>query len=172
MDAIVNMRGIGGHTLPNKGATDSWITPKAIIDALGPFDLDPCQCVCQPWKCAAFSYTEREDGLSQPWHGRVWLNPPYSDAWTWLDRLADHGRGTALVFARTEVKGFVDQVWSKATAIMFLHGRLFFHHPDGRRAKGNSGGPSCLVAYGEDDAQRLRDSGLSGSIVRGWSSSC
>ena len=160
--------GIGSHTKPNKGGTDSWITPKAVIDDLGPFDLDPCQCAQQPWKCAAFSYTEREDGLSQSWRGRVWCNPPYSSVWDWMDKLADHGNGTALIFARTEVKGFVKHVWERADAVMFLHGRLFFHHPDGSKATGNSGGPSCLVAYGEYDVMRLRDSKLAGTIVSGW----
>lgn len=168
---VTTRKGIGGHTSPNRGATDSWITPKGIIDALGEFDLDPCRCTPQPWECAHEYYTVTDDGLGRPWFGRVWLNPPYSEVWQWMERLADHGRGTALVFARTEVKGFVEQIWRRASAVMFLHGRLFFHHPDGSRAKGNSGGPSCLVAYGEDDAQRLRDSGLAGSIVSGWDSS-
>ena len=163
---IVRTRGIGGHTSPNKGATDSWITPKAIIDAIGPFDLDPCECIPQPWRCAEYAY--QRNGLGEPWFGRVWLNPPYSQVWDWMAALADHGRGTALTFARTETEGFVRQVWDRATAVMFLHGRLFFHKPDGSRAKGNSGGPSCLVAYGDDDAKRLRESGLSGSIVSGW----
>lgn len=160
--------GIGSHTLPNKGITDSWITPKRIIDALGPFDLDPCACTPQPWKCATRCLTIDDDGLNHPWTGRVWLNPPYSQAWLWMERLADHGRGTALIFARTEVKGFVEQVWKRADAVMFLHGRLFFHHPDGSRAKGNSGGPSCLVAYGDQDAKRLREARLAGTVVSGW----
>lgn len=163
-----NKNGIGGHTLPNAGATDSWITPKAIVDSLGPFDLDPCQCSPQPWPCATKAFTIEDDGLSKQWAGRIWLNPPYSDAWTWMGRLADHGSGTALIFARTETEGFVKQVWKRATAIMFLHGRLFFHKPDGQRAKGNSGGPSCLVAYGYADMLSLEQSGLDGSIVRNW----
>jgi hypothetical protein len=163
-------RGIGGHTSPNRGATDSWITPKNIIDALGPFNLDPCQCTPQPWACAENAFTVDQDGLSRTWYGRVWLNPPYSEAWKWMERLADHDRGTALIFARTETEGFVQQVWKRATAVMFLHGRLFFHKPDGSRAKGNSGGPSCLVAYGHEDARRLKTSGLAGSIVT-WNSS-
>lgn len=158
--------GIGGHTTPNKGATDSWISPQKIVEALGPFDLDPCACSPQPWPCAARSFTIEDDGLSQLWSGRVWLNPPYSQVWRWMERLGDHGSGTALIFARTETEGFVEQVWSRATAVMFLHGRLFFHKPDGSRAKGNSGGPSYLVAYGESDALLLRQSGLAGSIVR------
>jgi hypothetical protein len=161
-------RGIGGHTSPSRGATDSWITPRQIIESLGQFDLDPCQCLPQPWPCARYAFTQADDGLSRPWAGRVWLNPPYSQVWAWMKRLADHGQGTALIFARTETAGFVRTVWGRASAIMFLHGRLFFHHPDGTRARGNSGGPSCLVAYGHGDANRLRESGLAGTIVDGW----
>jgi len=161
-------KGIGGHTLPNAGATDSWITPRIIVESLGRFDLDPCQCIPQPWACASSAYTIDDDGLSKPWNGRVWLNPPYSDAAAWLERLASHGTGTALIFARTETEMFQRHVWRSASGILFLWGRLFFHRPDGSRAKGNSGGPSVLVAYGEDDADRLRRSGLAGSFVRNW----
>lgn len=88
--------------------------------------------------------------------------------WTWLDRLAEHGSGIGLVFARTETAGFVEQVWGKADAVLFLHGRLYFHHADGTRAAANSGAPSCLVAYGFKAARRLADSGLPGSLVSAW----
>lgn len=159
-------KGIGGHTLPNKGASDSWITPRHVIESLGEFALDPCQCTPQPWACAKSGYSIEDDGLSKPWHGRVWLNPPYSNVWEWMSRLADHRAGTALIFARTETVGFFDQVWNRATGILFLKGRLFFHRPDGTRAESNSGGPSCLVAYGEYDMERLILSGLDGKILR------
>jgi hypothetical protein len=48
-------------------------------------------------------------------------------------------------------------VWSKADGLLFLHGRLHFHYPDGTRAAANSGAPSVLVAYGQRDAQILAD---------------
>ncbi len=70
-------KGIGGHTKPYRGGTDSWITPPEIIKALGPFDLDPCACMTQPWQCAEKSFTEVDDGLSQTWEGRIYCNPPY-----------------------------------------------------------------------------------------------
>jgi hypothetical protein len=35
-------RGITGHEKPYEGATNVWLTPKDMIDDLGPFDLDPC----------------------------------------------------------------------------------------------------------------------------------
>jgi len=133
---------------------------------LGVFDLDPCQCDPQPWKCAERGFTIAQDGLSREWIGRVWLNPPYSRVWDWMDRLVFHVNGTALIFARTETEGFVRTVWNAATAVMFLHGRLFFHHPDGLRGKSNSGGPSVLVAYGESDAEILKACSLAGTFIR------
>ena len=149
-----------------RAKTTTWLTPPHIIKALGPFDLDPCAAPSpRPWPTAERHIELPEDGLKADWQGRVWLNPPYSFmAWAWLSKLADHGHGTALVFARTETAGFVSTVWQRATAVLFLHGRLHFHYPDGERAPANSGAPSCLVAYGESDANRLRSSALGGTF--------
>jgi hypothetical protein len=156
-------RAMGSHQSA-RAQTTTWLTPMHIIDALGPFDLDPCG--AEGWPTATNQFILPTDGLRQEWSGRVWLNPPYSsEAWKWLARLADHGTGTALIFARTETAGFVEQVWSKATAVLFLHGRLHFHYPDGTRASANAGAPSCLVAYGDYDADRLGVSGLAGTYV-------
>jgi hypothetical protein len=153
-----------------KAISTTWLTPPEIISALGTFDLDPCAAPApRPWPTAGRHIALPEDGLAAEWHGRVWLNPPYSfEAWKWLNKLASHGTGTALIFARTETAGFVKQVWSRATAVLFLHGRLYFHYPDGTRAAANSGAPSCLVAYGQRDADLLRASGLVGTVVENW----
>jgi len=158
--------GIGSHTRPNKGAKDEWLTPPEIIKRLGPFDLDPCAAVKQPWITAATMYTIEDDGLALPWHGLVWCNPPYGPkTWTWLAHLASHpSGGIALTFARTETEGFYRQCWQKATAMLFIKGRLYFHHADGTRASGNAGGPSVLIAYGQVARKRLLDSGISGGI--------
>jgi len=93
--------------------------------------------------------TEREDGFAAEWEGRVWLNPPYGPrAAGWLKRLAAHGQGTALIFARTETKMFHRYVWRAASGLLFLEGRLRFYKPNGIVGKANSGGPSVLIAYG------------------------
>lgn len=136
-----------------------------IIDALGPFDLDPC--AHPEWPTARDRICLPSDGLAEAWVGHVWLNPPYgAEAWTWLDRLAEHGDGMALIFARTETAGFVREVWGKADAIKFLHGRLHFHHADGRRAAANAGAPSVLVAYGGRAARTLAgDTRLPGTYL-------
>lgn len=161
---------IGGHESHRMGK-DEWLTPPAIIKALGPFDLDPCAPVRRPWPMAAQHYTIEDDGLARPWAGFVWCNPPYgAETGRWLEKLANHDHGIALVFARTETQMFVDQVWKRASALLFLHGRLHFHHVDGTRAKGNSGAPSVLVGYGIVASGRLADarSTLGGSLVRSW----
>lgn len=148
-------------------ATHVWLTPPEIIEALGPFDLDPCAAPSpRPWPTAARHIELPEDGLSAEWIGRVWCNPPFGDqTWAWLERMAEHDNGVALAFARTETVGFHRWVWNRATAVMFLKARPHFHYPDGGRAKGNSGGPICLIAYGEDNAYALHRSGLAGAIV-------
>ena len=149
------MSGIGAHHA-TQGRTDTWITPQCIIDALGPFDLDPCAAIDQPWACARQQYNRLQDGFNREWSGRVWLNPPYgAECDKWLHRLAEHGRGTALIFARTETRMFFRHVWGRATALLFLRGRLTFCTPDGRAARRNAGGPSVLVAYGRSDAVAL-----------------
>lgn len=158
------MTGAMGSHQSHRAQTTTWLTPPHIIEALGPFDLDPC--AAPGWPTARRHLTLPTDGLAEPWDGRVWLNPPYGDAvWTWLARLAEHGCGTALIFARTETAGFVREVWGKADAVMFLHGRLHFHRPDGARAKANAGAPSCLVAYGSDDAATLAACALAGTFL-------
>ncbi len=100
--------------------------------------------------------TTEDDGLTAPWHGRVWLNPPYGDSvGKWCKRLALHGRGTLLIFARTETSWWHEHIWPRATAILFLRGRLYFCRPDGFSSEHNAGGPSALVAYGDHDAEIL-----------------
>lgn len=155
--------GLGG----NEQRQTRWLTPKPLVEALGTFDLDPCG--APGWELAkqTLLLENGEDGLTHDWEGRVWLNPPYGkEAWAFLRKLAKHGQGTALIFARTETEIFFETVWGAATAVLFLKGRLTFL--DGtslKPARANSGAPSCLVAYGADDARALAYSGLPGRLV-------
>lgn len=159
-------RGIGGHHSA-RAETDDWLTPPNILTALGAFDLDPCASMTQPWPTAKQMLTKSDNGLMSDWSGRVWLNPPYGrEAAAWLDKLSMHGDGIALVFARTETEMFFRSVWSKASAVLFLRGRINFHFPDGRRAEKNAGGPSVLIAYGVWNAYCLESCGIVGHFVR------
>jgi len=145
---------------------DEWLTPPEILASLGTFDLDPCASKIRPWPTATKHYTVDDDGRFLPWEGRVWLNPPYGrDTGPWLKLLAEHWNGIALMFARTETEMFVNYVWDAATALLFLYGRLHFYYPTGIRAKANSGAPSVLIAYGDDNAEVLKLCGLRGKYV-------
>ena len=160
-------KGMGSHQ-KSIGDNQVWLTPKFILNALGPFDLDPCAAPePRPWNTATKHIVEKEDGLSQKWEGRVWLNPPYDQnvIGKWVSKLAHHGKGTALIFARTETQFFMREVFEKAQSCLFLEGRLHFHTPEGFRAKHNGGAPSVLVAYGNDDSEILYESGLEGRFT-------
>jgi len=147
---------------------DEWLTPPDLVRVLGGFDLDPCAPVKRPWNTADHHYTVLDDGLRNPWFGRVWMNPPYGrETGIWLDRLKKHGNGIALIFARTETRMFFNYIWNDADGILFLRGRLAFFHVDGTEG-GHAGAPSCLIAYGRNNVNALRDSKLDGSLVTGW----
>jgi hypothetical protein len=157
-------KGIGSHQSANMGK-DEWLTPPNIIKALGEFDLDPCSPIHRPWNTAKNHFSILDDGLSRDWSGRVWLNPPYGlEATAWLNKLADHGDGIALIFARTETKMFFETVWRRADACLFIEGRLYFHHVNGERAAANSGAPSVLIAYGKSNIESLKNSGIAGYL--------
>lgn len=146
---------------------ETWLTPPHILAALGPFDLDPCAAPSpRPWPSAARHIELPEDGLTAEWQGRVWCNPPYgAQAVRWLQRMAEHGNGVALVFARTETAMFQDQVWPRAHAVLFLRGRIAFCSPDGKPAM-SAGAPSVLIAYGESNARQLAACGLEGYCIQ------
>lgn len=150
-------KAIGGHHAP-EGITDNWCTPQSLVHALGQFDLDPCADVNQPWPCATKSFTAKDNGLQKEWDGRVFLNPPYNRYHIdeWMSRLAMHGDGIALTFARTETEWFQNHVWSMADGLYFLRGRINFYTPAGTRSRYDAGGPSVLIAYGRRNRRALQ----------------
>jgi hypothetical protein len=155
-----------------------WYTPRKIFDALGlEFDLDPCSPGANvvPWIPAAQHFTCQDDGLVKRWTGRVWLNPPYgSDTPKWMCRLAEHGDGIALVFARCDTQWFHDY-GVRADAICFIKGRIQFvkaqdavAYAEGRQnPKDSCGAGSMLLAFGNDNAEALYRSGLGLTVPAG-----
>jgi hypothetical protein len=135
--------GIGNHERPHKGKTDVWLTPLNITEALGSFDLDPCG--EQFHKTAKTIYSS--NGLESPWFGRVWLNPPYSEVEAWLDKLALHGNGVALVFARMDTR-WAQKIVPMASEVFFPKGRIAFLTKD-LKTVGKAGAPSMFLSFGD-----------------------
>lgn len=144
-----------------------WYTPKWVFDALNlQFDLDPCA----PqggvsWIPAAQHYALPQDGLSLPWAGLVWLNPPYgTHTAKWLKRMGEHGNGVALVFARTDCAWFREAV-STADAVLFLSGRIKFVDGLGVTSGNGAGAGSMLIAWGGRSARALLGMSDKGILV-------
>ncbi len=135
---------------------DEWATPPSLVHELekvfGQFELDPC-CRILTAKAPEFCTLE-DDGLSVPWWGRVWLNPPYSNPAPWLDkagREVEHpgcDLVVALLPARTDTQWFHELVLPKAE-VCFLRGRVAWLGWAGRPI-GRSKDPSILAVYGAD----------------------
>lgn len=156
--------GLSAHQSAASLSVD-WITPRWILEPLGAFDLDPCASMTQPWSTARDHLTLRDNGLSRDWWGRVWLNPPFGrEAQPWIERMAAHGSGIALLPARTETRMWFDHVWGAAESVCFLRGRPHFCRPDGAAAPFNSGAPIALIAYATHDDGILRMSGLGWTV--------
>lgn len=65
-----------------QGKSNEWYTPARYVDAarkvMGGIDLDPASCeIANRTVKAVRYYTKKDNGLIQPWYGRVWLNPPF-----------------------------------------------------------------------------------------------
>ena len=111
--------------------TDMWATPQDFFDALDAefhFTLDACA-VKENAKCEAY-YTPEQDGLDQPWTGRVWCNPPYGrNVGQWVKKAHDTASGGGFVVmllpARTDTRWFHDYIYGK-TEVRFIKGRLKF----------------------------------------------
>lgn len=158
---------------PPARTTDNWYTPPEILEQLGAFDLDPASSRDRPRNTARVHLTPELNGLEAPWVGRVWLNPPYSEVGPWIKRLADHGDGVALVFARTETRWAQDFVFPRASGVLFLRGRLrFWCETAGVWGPGPNvaGAPSMLVSYDPEglatNLWSLMHCGLKGALWR------
>jgi hypothetical protein len=145
---------------------DTWLTPRFILGQLGVFDMDPCPAISNPnWVCPL---AIQGDWLATKWHGRVFMNPPFSNTVPWLERHAFHGLGISLVSASVESKIWSRVVWPKAKAILLLYGRTRFCNPDGSTTTGRPLRSVALVAWSEADAEVLRVSTLAGVLLQDW----
>jgi hypothetical protein len=114
---------------------NEWQTPqpilKAVVSVLGAIDLDPCASSNTVMSVPAKrTFPPDENSLLEPWHGRVWLNPPFGRTiGKWVSKLCDEfeeGSCTsaiALVPTRTDAPW-----WGRLSAYPFcaVRGKVTF----------------------------------------------
>lgn len=117
-----------------ESATVEWPTPDSLWKPLHDefcFTLDVCA-TDENAKCPKY-YTRADDGLSQPWEGVCWMNPPYGrEMVAWLKRAeAEKANGVttvALIPSRTNTGWWHDIVMPNE--VRFVRGRPKFGNAD------------------------------------------
>ena len=139
----------------------TWRTPQDLLASIlaaasrSEFDLDPCSPSSDGPVPALVRWTEADDGLSRPWSGLIFVNPPYSRALPhWVAKCAAEADGGAVVVAlvpsRTDTRWWHDHVVGMARVIM-IKGRLKFGN-----GQGSAPFPSALIVWGDPDlAKRI-----------------
>jgi hypothetical protein len=148
-----------GHVSQSTGENE-WYTPPVYIEAaravMNGIDLDPASSkLAQETVQAGAYYSIDVDGLSKPWFGNVWLNPPYSKdligKFTERLRIAfDDGQVPQAVIL---VNNATDTVWfqklaSVASAFCFCAGRIKFNNKRGEQQNSPLQG-QCFIYLGE-----------------------
>ena len=131
------------HVANNSG-NNEWYTPLDIIArarmVMGDIDLDPASSeVANRTVQAAKYYTAEDNGLAQPWHGRVWMNPPYAQP-----LMADFAEAVSSKYANQEIEQacvlvnngtetqWFQRMLQVADAVCFPRGRIRFVDPEGK----------------------------------------
>ena len=141
----------------------TWETPQDLFDKLNEvfeFELDVCA-VDETAKCNKY-FTPEIDGLKQEWKGNCWMNPPYGrEQIKWIEKAYNESKNDAkivcLIPARPDTKVWHNIIFTKASCIVFIKGRLKFGG-----SKDAAPFPSALIVFGNitnEQEEALREFG-------------
>lgn len=146
---------------------NEWYTPQAHIDlareVLEEIDLDPATSPqAQETVQANTFYTAEDNGLEKEWHGKVWMNPPYSQPaiQQFIEKLIKEYSEGRVTEAIVLTHNYTDTAWfhlaaSQCKAVCFTRGRIGFLSPEGEKAAPTQG--QAFIYYG-DNLQKFTES--------------
>ena len=167
-EALASGRSARPGTGDNRGdpRRDEWYSPERLVEAarevMGSIDLDPASCAdAQEVVRADRFYTVADDGLSQPWSGNVWLNPPYSRTpkRLFVERLiecvesGDVRQACVLTFSDWS-PAWAEPLAQVASAVCDLRGRTGFWSSV---LEGHAPGMGARVAYVGPEVERFAE---------------
>lgn len=144
------MGAVDAHRTSYTGENE-WYTPVEYIEAarevMGAIDLDPASSEkAQSAVKASEFFTAQRDGLSQAWHGRVWMNPPYSQPLiaNFIEKLIVEAAEGRVEQAIVLTHNSSDTAWfhrleESASLLCFTRGRIAFVDPQGDRCAPTQG---------------------------------
>jgi hypothetical protein len=155
--------------------SDDCYTPRWVFDAMGlKFDLDVAAPPGGPWHVPADRYyTAEDDGLTSPWDGLVWCNPPWSQFGAWADRYESHDQAVIMGLCLSETLWF-PQVLAASDAVTFSYVEFHRAEPGPKRNRGRVRfRQPVFVAFrgvGTEPAERLAAADPYGAVLYGKAS--
>jgi hypothetical protein len=135
---------------------------RPLANAVGGFDVDPCS-GAEATPIAETRFTKSDDGLTQAWHGDVFVNPPWSSNGDssakerWLTKCRDEAARdavdtvTVLLPSDTSAGWFHEHVLAAEIVCFVGPGRISFVNADRNPSFG-----LLIFVYG-GNAEQLRD---------------
>lgn len=160
----------------NNGGGDQWHTPPKYLEAarevLGTIDLDPASSQeANALVKASRIHTADDDGLSQKWSGRVWLNPPFGKELcaAFVEKLVDDFSNGSVSEALLLVNNATETAWFQTAiraskAVCFLETRIQFLKPGGEPGGQPLQGQS-VVYFGSDPGKFAETFGKFGQVL-------
>lgn len=142
---LVNLKPAKSGRLDNPHAHDEHYTPPVVIERVlavfGEIDLDPCSNSHEsPIVPARTHYTREDNGLTQKWAGKVYMNPPYSGKGgttlkDWAEYLSKHIQEGDVTEAICLLPAYTDTAWwnvlqSWNPFTCFVKGRMTYANND------------------------------------------
>jgi hypothetical protein len=134
---------------------EEWYTPPEILESVldvfdGEIDTDPCSNSHEkPNIPAKTLFTKDDDGLSQEWFGRTYMNPPYGDVLPqWIEKIVNEYQNGGVTEALVLVPNRSDTRWYRMIhdyPFCAIDGRLKFSG-----SKNSATFPSVVFYLGEN----------------------